>query len=78
MASAGVSDTVAVDDQRSYIKTVTLRDKTPTGIHIALREVCGEQTVQFSILLLVFVKDVSLLAITQRQEGRKHQQMKEV
>jgi hypothetical protein len=29
-------------------------------------------------LLLVFVKDVSLLAITQRQEGRKHQQMKEV
>ena len=45
MASAGASGTVPVEDQRSYIKIETLRDKNPTEIHSALREVCGEQTV---------------------------------
>jgi hypothetical protein len=30
MASAGASSTVKVDDQRSYIKIVTSRDKNPT------------------------------------------------
>jgi transposase len=39
---------VRVDDQRSYIKTETLRGKNPTEIHIALREVCGEQKVDRS------------------------------
>ena len=48
MASAGASGTVMVEDQRSYIKIETLRDKTPTEIHNALREVCGEQTVDRS------------------------------
>jgi len=33
-------------DQRSYIKTETLCGKTLTEIHSALREVCGEQTVE--------------------------------
>jgi hypothetical protein len=46
MASADASGTVTVDDQRSYIKTETLRGKkTTTVIRIALRGVCGEQTV---------------------------------
>jgi hypothetical protein len=48
MASAGASGTVTADDQRSYIKTETSRGKNPTEIHIALREVCGEQTVDRS------------------------------
>jgi hypothetical protein len=41
MASAGASGTVTIDDQRSYIKIETLRDKNPTEILVALREVCG-------------------------------------
>jgi transposase len=48
MASAGVSCTVTFEDQRSYIKIETLRGKNPTDIHSALREVCGEQTVDRS------------------------------
>jgi hypothetical protein len=48
MASAGTSDTVTVEDQRSYIKIETLHGKNPTEIHSALREVCGEQTVDRS------------------------------
>jgi len=46
MASAGASGTVTVEDQRSYIKIETLRGKNPIEIHSALREVCGEQTVE--------------------------------
>jgi hypothetical protein len=45
MASAGVSGTVTVGDQRSYITIETLRGKNLTEIHIALHEVCGEETV---------------------------------
>jgi hypothetical protein len=45
MASAGTLVTVMVDDQRLYIKIETLCGKNRTEIHIALREVCGEQTV---------------------------------
>jgi hypothetical protein len=48
MASAGASGTVTVDDQRSYIKIETLRGKNPTQIQIALREVCGGQTLERS------------------------------
>jgi len=48
MASAGASCTVTGEDQRSYIKIETLHGKTPTEIHSALREVCGEQTVDRS------------------------------
>ena len=48
LASAGASATETVKDQRSYIKTETLRDKNATKIHNALREVCGEQTVDRS------------------------------
>jgi hypothetical protein len=48
MASAGALGTVTVKDQRSYIKIETLRGKIPTEIHSALREVCGEQTVDNS------------------------------
>jgi hypothetical protein len=48
MASAGASGTVTVEVQRSYIKTETLRGKNPTEIHSALREVCGEHTVDCS------------------------------
>jgi hypothetical protein len=48
MASAGASGTVTVEDQRSYVKIETLRGQNPTEIHSALREVCGEQTVDRS------------------------------
>ena len=48
MAPAGASGTVTVEDQKSYIKIETLRGKNPTEIHSALREVCGEQTVERS------------------------------
>jgi len=62
MASAGASGTVTVEDQRSYIKIEISRGKNTTEIHSALREVCGEQTVNRSTVsrwALVFVKDAS-------------------
>jgi len=48
MVCAGALRTVTVEDQRLYIKIETLRGKNPTEIHSALREVCGEQTVDCS------------------------------
>jgi transposase len=48
MASAGASSTVTFEDQRLYVKIETLRGQNPTEIHSALREVCGEQTVNRS------------------------------
>jgi hypothetical protein len=50
MTSAGASGTVTVENQRSYIKTETLRSKNPREINIFLREDCGEQTVDRSIV----------------------------
>ena len=44
MEPAGVSGTVTISDQRSYIKIETLHSKNPTEIHNALSEVCGELT----------------------------------
>jgi hypothetical protein len=49
-ASAGASVTVTFEDQKSYIKIETSRSKNPTEIHSALLEVCGEQTVDRSIV----------------------------
>ena len=40
-----MSRTVAISDQRSYIKTETLRGKNPTEIHGPLSEVSCEFTV---------------------------------
>jgi hypothetical protein len=54
---------VTVEDHKSYIKIETLRGKNPTEIHSALREVCGEQTVDRST--------VSRSA-TSFREGRHH------
>jgi len=48
MASAGALGTVTVEDQRLYIKIETLRSQNPTEIHSALREICGEQTLDCS------------------------------
>ena len=48
MAPAGTLGTMTVEDYRSYIKIETLRGKNLTEIHSALREVCGEQTVDCS------------------------------
>jgi hypothetical protein len=48
MASAGTSGSMTVEDRRSYIKIEILRGTNPTDIHSALREVCGEQTVECS------------------------------
>jgi hypothetical protein len=61
MASAGTFGTVTVEDQRLYVKIETIRGQNPTEIHSTLREVCGEQTVDHSI--------VSRLA-TRFREGR--------
>ena len=56
MEPAGVSGTVTISDQRSYIKIKTLRGKNPTEIHSALSEVCGEFTVDHStVSLIVFM-----------------------
>nr|XP_033789010.1 zinc finger protein 706 isoform X2 [Geotrypetes seraphini] len=50
MEAAGISGSVSVDDQRSFIKIETLRGKNLTEIHSALREVCdmarGQQKIQ--------------------------------
>jgi hypothetical protein len=48
MVCAGALCTVTIEDQRLYIKIETLHGKNPTEIHSALREVCGEQTVDCS------------------------------
>ena len=48
MEPAGVSGTVTISDQRSYIKIKTLRDKNPTEIHGALSEIYVEFTVDHS------------------------------
>ena len=48
MAPAGVSGTVTISDQRSYITIKTLCGKIPTEIHSALSEDCGEFTVDRS------------------------------
>ena len=50
MKPAGLSGTVTISDQRSYIKIKTLHDKNPTEIHSALSEVCGEFTVDHSMV----------------------------
>jgi hypothetical protein len=62
LAPAGASGTVTVEDQISYIKIETLRGKKLKEIDSAMREDCGEQTVDRSTLSvgqLVSVKDVS-------------------
>ena len=42
MEPAGVSGTVTISDQRSYVKIATLRGKNPTKKNYgALSEVCG-------------------------------------
>jgi hypothetical protein len=43
-----VSGTATNDDQRTYIKIETLRQKTPTEIRSSLMEVCGVETVDRS------------------------------
>ena len=43
-----MSGTVSISEQRSFIKIETLHLKIPTEIHGALREVCGEFTVDCS------------------------------
>ena len=45
-----MSGTVTVSDQRSYIKIETLCRKIPIEIHSALSEVCGEFTVNHSMV----------------------------
>ena len=50
MEPEGVSGTVTISDQRSYIEIESLGDKNPTEIHGALSEVCGEVTVNRSMV----------------------------
>jgi len=39
---------ISRSNQRSYIKTETLRGKNPTEIHSALHDVCGDSVVDRS------------------------------
>ena len=48
MEPAGVSDTVTISDQRSYIKIETLRGINSTEIHGSLSYVSSEFTVDRS------------------------------
>ena len=50
MEHAGVLGTVTISDQRSYIKIETLHGINPTELHSALNEVCGEFTVDPSMV----------------------------
>jgi len=50
MAAVCVSGTVTNDSQRTYVEIETLREKTPTEIHISLMEVCGVETVDRSTI----------------------------
>ena len=44
MEPAGVSGTLTISDQRSYIKIETLLGENPTEIHSALNEIYGKFT----------------------------------
>ena len=48
MEPVGMSGSVTILDQKSYIKIETSRYKNSTEIHSALNEVCGEFTVDRS------------------------------
>ena len=48
MEPAGVSGSVTISEQRSYIKIETLHSKNPTEIQGVLREACGGFTVDCS------------------------------
>jgi len=50
MVAVRVLGTVTKDDQCTYIKSETLRGKTPTEIHSLLMEVCGVETVDQSTI----------------------------
>ena len=50
IAAVRVSGTVTNDDQHAYIKTETLRGKTPMEIHSLLMEVCGVEAVDRSTI----------------------------
>ena len=75
MEPAGVSGTLAISDQKSYI-IETLRGKNPTEIHGALSEVRGEFTVDRSTVSRWanrFRGGCVSKTMTQNQEGREHQ-----
>ena len=77
-----MSGSVTISDQRSYIKIETLRGKNPTEIHGALSEDFHEFTVDRCTVSCWANRFrggcVSKVKMTQDQEGREHQQMKEV
>ena len=58
MKPGGVSGTVTISDQRTYIEIETLQGKNTIEIHGALSEVYGEFTVDRSMIycwIVVFV-----------------------
>ena len=81
MEPVGVSGAVTISDQRSYIKIEILLGKNPTEVHGASTEVYREFTVDRS---KVFRWDSSFRVVLwaqtmiQEEEGREHQQTKEV
>ena len=77
MEPSGVSGTVTIWDQRSYIKIATLRGNNVTEIYDALNEICGELTVDCSTVCC-WANSFHGGCVTQDQEGQEHQQMKQV
>ena len=81
MEPAGGSGTVTISDQRSYIRIQTLRAKNPTEIHDALSDICGEFTMDRSVVSRwanSFRGGCVSIDNDPRQEGREHQKVKEV
>ncbi|PSN43727.1 hypothetical protein C0J52_14015 [Blattella germanica] len=81
MDPAGVSGTVAVEDQRSYIKIETLRGKLPIEIHCTLSEVFGESIVnRITVPRWVHRFRGGRMSTDDgpRPEDQEHQQMNEV
>ena len=79
MDSAGVSGTMTISDQRSYINIETLRGEDLTEIHGALSAVCGEFTVDRSTVCRWtnrYRGDCVSLDNVPKPGSREHQQMK--
>ena len=72
---------MTISDQRSYIKSEILRGKNPSEIHGAMSEICDEFTVKCSTVSRWANRSQGGCVSVDndpRQEGREHQQMKEV
>ena len=68
---------MTISEQRSYIKIEALLGKNHTEIHDALSEVCGKFTVDRSTVCC-WANSFRAGYVSIDQDGREHQQMKEM